>query len=149
MNNQAGNPFPNPSQQLILQAALLQGKAATDAYEAWKKDYNPETWLDRGSFRTIPLLYKNLVRHQIKDQYTNSFRGVYRKSWYKNQKLFYESGQILEFLHQSGIKTMLMKGTALTILAYKDPGTRPMADLDILIPLTQAESTITLLKKSG
>ena len=149
MNNSSGNPFPNPTQQLLLQAALKNGNTVVDAYKAWKKSFEIETYLDHGSFRLIPLLYKNLHRHNIKDQYTNTFKGVYRQSWYKNQKLFYESARILELLHDSGIRSMILKGTALTVLAYHDFGARPMADLDILIPFSQAEFSIELLKKSG
>lgn len=149
MKNSPGNPFPNPLQQLLLQAALLQGNHAVDAYEDWKKSFNLETYLDHGSFRLIPLLYKNLNRYGIKDQYTNTFKGVYRQSWYKNQKLFYESAQILEFLYESAIRCIVLKGTALTILVYNDFGARPMADLDVLIPPSQADFAIGLLKKMG
>src|SRR5208283_3223777 len=49
----------------------------------------------------------------------------------------------------AGIKTMLLKGASLSLLYYKNNGSRPMADIDVLVPLKQARLANELLQKAG
>ncbi|MER3447560.1 MAG: hypothetical protein C4291_12320 [Candidatus Dadabacteria bacterium] len=141
--------FATRDQELLLQAALLEGSDAIEAWEKWKSITDFEGHMDRGSFRLLPLLYKNLQHHGVRDPLMNRLKGVYRLVWYENQKLFYDMSEILRYLHNAGIKTMVLKGTALTLLYYKNYGVRPMADIDILVPTSQASSAIDLLRKAG
>lgn len=141
--------FATREQELLLQAALLQGDDAVNAWNEWKKSINFEDHLDRGSFRLLPLLYKNLQCHGIADPLMSRLKGVYRLTWCENQRLFHDIGKILRYLHDAGIQTMMLKGTALTLLHYKDYGVRPMADIDILVPTSQASLTIELLQRAG
>ena len=143
------SPLPTKEQELLLKAALLSNDEALNAWEEWKKLVDFEGYFDQGSFRLLPLLYKNLLHHGITDQYLTRLKAIYLQSWYKNHKLFYESAKIVRFLNDAGIRSIALKGTALSILAYKDCGTRPMADFDLLVPVSQASIAIDLLKGSG
>lgn len=136
-------------QELLLKAALLEKADAVDAWEKWKSNTDFEDNLDQGSFRLLPLLYKNLKRHNLEDSLMNRLKGVYRLAWYENQKLFYDMSKILRYLHDAGIKTMILKGAALSLLYYKNDGVRPMGDVDILVPTSQASLAIDLLKRAG
>jgi hypothetical protein len=141
--------FATREQELLLQAALLQGVDAIKAWQEWKSAVNLEGHHDNGSFRLLPLLYKNLERHRIEDPFINKLKGIYRKAWYKNQTLFYDVGKMIRYFHDAGIKTMLLKGAPLTVLYYKNYGVRPMADIDILIPSSQASLAFDLLDRVG
>jgi Uncharacterised nucleotidyltransferase len=141
--------FATSEQELLLQAALLEGTDAIKAWERWKSNIDFEGHMDQGSFRLLPLLYKNLQHHEVRDPLMNRLKGVYRLAWYENQKLFYDMSEILCYLHDAGIKTMILKGAALTLLYYKNYGVRPMGDVDILVPTSQASLAIDLLKRAG
>jgi len=56
---------------------------------------------------------------------------------------------VLVSFHRAGIQTILLKGAALILLHYKDPGLRPMVDFDILVPAGKAAAAIKVLTELG
>ncbi len=149
MSQPAEALFATKDQELLLKAALLKGQDAIAAWEEWKRTNDPEGHLDIGSFRLLPLLYMNLHQHRINDPLMSRLKGIYRLAWYENQKLFHYISEIIRYLQDAGIKTMLLKGAALTLLYHRNFGIRPMTDIDVLVPTEQAAMTIELLKKAG
>jgi len=139
--------WPTLHQELLLQATLKQGKESIDAWKKWQSNVDVDK-LDVGSYRLLPLLYRNLQAQGIKHPLMGRFKGVYRQTWYKNQILFHKMANLLRDFHQAGInKNLLLKGTALILFHYKDYGLRPMDDFDVLIPIEQTVKAILLLKK--
>lgn len=150
MHPRAGGAFPNLSQELLLKAALLDRDISIPAWQEWRKKVDFELDVDHGSFRLLPLAYQNLSSNGYTDDLVNGrLKGIYRQAWIKNQQLFYKTANVLETLHGAGIRTAVLKGIALTELVYKNYGTRPMADMDILVPFTSAHDAIEILENSG
>ena len=152
MNNESnsGNfELVTPQQELLLKAALLSGEETLDAWRKWQDKIDWEEHLDQGSFRLLPLIYTNLHKHDVDDPAMGMLKGIYRKAWSKNQTLFHEMAKVVEYLQHAGIKTMLLKGASLSLLYYKNNGARPMADIDVLVPLKQARQAYELLQKAG
>jgi len=143
-----GGCWPTREQELLLRAALLQGKEAIDAWYEWKSSVDVDR-LDPGSLRLLPLLYWNLRTHGVKDPLMNRFKGICRLTWYENQMLFYNMATLLRSFHNAGIQTMVLKGAALTLLHYRDYGLRAMSDFDVLVHTEQALAAINLLRKLG
>ncbi len=140
--------LPTAQQELLLRAALLKGPGAIEAWKEWKSDVEVEE-LDPGSYRMLPLLYRNLQVHGIKDPSLGKYKGVYRQTWYKNQVLFHAIALLLRSFHDAGIETMTLKGAALVSLYYKDYGLRPMNDFDLLIHMNQVSAAMNLLRALG
>ena len=140
--------WPTRQQELLLRAALLPGKNAIEAWEEWKSSVDIDQ-IDPGSHRLLPLLYRNLHIHEVKDPLMEKFKGVYRLTWYKNQMAFQNMATLLRSFHEAGIQTMILKGAALTQVHYRDYGLRPMVDFDILVHTEQSLAAINLLMKSG
>jgi hypothetical protein len=105
--------------------------------------------LDPGSYRLLPLLYRNLTSQRVEDPLLMKLKGVYRLTWYKNQMLFHAIASLLSSFHRAGIGTIVLKGAALTLLFYKDYGLRPMNDFDVLVHTDQAIPAIRLLREHG
>jgi len=139
---------PTAQQELLLRAALLKGSEAVDAWKEWKSGIDIES-LDPASHRMLPLLYRNLHIHGIKDSLIGKYKGVYRRTWYKNQVLFHSIASLLRSFAEAGIETMVLKGAALTALNYRDFGLRPMNDFDVLVHTEQALPAIKLLQSLG
>jgi len=112
-----GGCWPTWRQELLLRAALLRGKEAIAAWREWKSSVDVDR-LDQGSRRLLPLLYRNLRAHGVEDPLMNSFKGIYRLTWYKNQMAFHKMTSLLRSFHHAGIETMLLKGAALVMLHY-------------------------------
>ena len=149
MSHSSGNPFPSQKHELLLKSALMEGEMALSAFYEWKKLVNFEEDIEYASFRMLPLLYMNLSRQDVQDELMPRLKGIYRKSWSKNQLLFYKTGKVLKFLQDQGIKTLVMKGIPLSVIIYKNFAVRPMADMDILIPYVEARKTVELLQNAG
>lgn len=138
-----------PHQELLLKAALLSDEESLKAFRKWQGAADWEEYLEQGSFRLLPLLYINLQKHGVDDPAIGKLKGIYRQAWSKNQTLFHEMAKVVEHLQNAGIKTMLLKGASLSLLYYKNNGARPMADIDVLVPLKQARLAIEILQKAG
>ena len=87
--------FPTREQELLLRAALLQGEPALQAWQDCKAQVNLEQELDMGSYRLMPLLYRNLRTLGVDDPLMGKLRGIYGREWYKNQMLFRAMAEVL------------------------------------------------------
>jgi hypothetical protein len=139
--------WPTQQQKLLLNAILLKGNDCLEAWYAWKP--NLEYGIDLSSFRFLPMLYHNLQQQGIIDPMLNRLKGVYRKTWVENQLLFQRVAHAMCQIKAAGIPMVLLKGAPLSILYFKNPGLRPMNDVDVLIPLVQREKAIHLLQSLG
>jgi hypothetical protein len=132
----------------LLRAASLSGAAAVDAWSRWRAGVDI-TQLDAGSQRLLPLAYRTLSREAVPASALAELRPVYQRTWARNQALFRATTPVLRALRDAGIPLMLLKGAALTLAHYRDHGVRPMADLDVMVPTTDAERAIGVLEGRG
>ncbi len=137
---------PTPSQELLVQAALLRGKEAVQAWEQYEPGLVFET-LDACSRQLLPLLHGNLKANGIEHPLMERFKGIHRYTWYKNQLMLNRSAKCLRAFHNAGIETMLLKGTALVLLHYSTYGLRPMRDVDVLVQTGQARAAMDILEE--
>jgi hypothetical protein len=144
----AGGCWPTSRQELLLKAALCDGESARNAYAVWCALTELDA-PDAGTFRLLPLLFRNLKPLAVKDDRQAMLHGIYRRSWAKNQLLFREVGAALVQLAAAGISTLIVKGAALSVAYYRDLGARPMSDADVLVPVAQAQQAAALLVAAG
>lgn len=150
----APSPFPTPSQELLLKASLFSGEAMLEAWHQWRNTVNFETGVDPGSLRLLPLAFHNLYSHApdnpvMQDPVMQRMKGIYRKAWSRNHFLFRKTARVLDFLQGHGIPTMVLKGIPMTLLVYRNHAVRPMYDMDVMVPLSQAEQALEMLKNEG
>jgi hypothetical protein len=136
-------------QELLLSAALSEGEKALHAWEAWRAKVDLNNHLDSDSYRLLPLLFHNMLRHDVKEPVMQKLKGIYRMAWYKNQTALRCLASLLRILHDAGIRTMIVNGTALSVWHYENLGLRPLDGVDILVPFAQIADTITVLKQEG
>ena len=145
-----GGVWPTPEQLLLLQTALWSGDDALAAWSEWNSRVDlVNDDLDEGSFRLLPLVYRNLERLRLGGPLVLKLKGIYRFSWAKNIALFNRAQSVLQNLHAAGIDAIMLKGAALSLLYYRDRGTRPMSDIDILVPTCDAEKSLKCLADGG
>lgn len=139
---------PTRVQELLLRAVLFDGEQAINAWHDWtaKVDINN---IDHESQLLLPMLYKNLYRMGVQDPLMNIYKGVQRKTWAKNNLIFHELKLLLRSFRDAGIKVLLLKGAAMTLLYYKDYGIRAMEDVDILVPVEKAKESVHVLSGRG
>lgn len=144
-----GLPWPQGAQELIMLAAVGPEEDALYAFNAWCAEVDIESHLDGGSFRLLPLVYDRLQRRNIAHPLMGRLKGVYRRAWYENNRLFGDIAPILAELKAAGVPTMLLKGAALAHSWYPSLATRPMLDIDLVVPRDKVEQAFAVLERCG
>ena len=127
---------------------MLPREPAVKAWDHWC-DTGVLDEVDRGSFRLLPLLYRNLARHDVDDPNLPRLRGVYRQAWYRNQLVMESAYEAARTLTAAGIPVMALKGAALIDGIYGELGARPMDDVDLMVPRRSAEKALRALSEAG
>src|SRR5579871_124220 len=127
-------PLPNATQLRLLRL-VLSPSLNRDALDAWTASVDLRT-LDGGSVRLLPGLYQRLNEAGIDHPWLPIMRGWYRRSLYRNRLIIHRGLDLVGALESRGVRTLLLKGCPLVALYYKDPGTRPMGDFDLLVDET-------------
>jgi len=99
--------------------------------------------LDRVAARLLPLDWSNLRRHGIE---VTELATRYRETRQANARLLDQLGDRLLPLREAGIPTVLLRGSALLAEGPVDLDERPVADLDILVPLDRAVCAARVLE---
>jgi hypothetical protein len=133
---------------LLLKAALLDGKLAHAAYEAWRPTFDIET-ADYGHQRLLPLLHRNLTRLGITDPLLARLRGIRHYHWARNQLRLQAALPVVKGLHAAAIPVMTLKGAALLASCLDDFSLRPMDDVDLMVPLEHVVSAVEILTSHG
>ena len=139
---------PTPEQELLLQAALLSGNTAINAWEEWKSKVDIDL-IDYASMQIFPILYQNLKILDVDDPQINIYKGLFRSSWYENQRLLKTAVDLITEFQNIGIEALFLKGTALILEYIKTPGLRQMGDVDILVRSKQVWQAVDYFEKTG
>lgn len=143
-----GGCWPTAQQERLLHTALSQDASALAAWDAWRAEADIDA-LDQGSYRLLPLAYRNLARFGASDPLMPRLKGIYRRAWYENHMLFHKRAALLSALGAAGIPTLLLKGAAVAPVYYRDYGLRPLGDFDFLVPTAQAQAALRVLDDLG
>ncbi len=128
-------------------AALEPPAAALAAWQEWgRRRSAPLTPIAQ---RWLPLVGWNLRSAVVDEESAALFRTAHRETWASNQRLVEEARPGIEALRSSGIRIILLKGTALGLSLYESPGLRAIGDVDLLVDLEQADRAEALLGTFG
>ncbi len=140
---------PTPAQLLVLHAALDRDREqAHAAWRRWRRGVDFDE-VDHGSTRLLPLVYRRLGPDAFDAEVVGRLKGLYRRSWSRNQLLFKRAAEAVELLGAAGIETLVIKGASLALLSYGDVGVRPMDDVDVLVPIERTGEAISVLTAAG
>jgi Uncharacterised nucleotidyltransferase len=142
------NYWPTARQALCLQAALLPGEPGLTAWRRLSAMMPPER-LDGASQSLLPLVYQNLARSGAGDALIETLRDRYLSTWSDNQRLHHCALPLFHAFERAAIDAVALKGLALVARFYRDPGVRPMADVDVLVPRSDAERAGELAASLG
>lgn len=148
MGSTAATCWPNPLQETLLRAALLEGEAALQAWHQWRADVDLDD-VDPESYRILAPLSANLQSLGVEGSLTPILKGVRRQTWAANHRLLKAAVTPLRKLDAAGIPLLLLKGAALVLGYYRDFGMRSFADVDVLVPTDRVREAIALLEGTG
>lgn len=100
-----------------------------------------------------PLLYRQVIQAcpgaPVPAEAAGRLRSAYYQTQAFNAHLLRELSGVLAAFQQAAIPAVVLKGAALAHLVYRDPGLRPMADLDLLLPEADLARAARLLQPLG
>jgi catechol 2,3-dioxygenase-like lactoylglutathione lyase family enzyme len=141
--------MPTPTQLLLLRASLWHGEPAFSAWAEWRHLQPDLDTIDEGSYRLLPLLYRNLAPQLAGDPDAGRLKGVYRRSWAVNQLGLRLGRKAINALADADIEVLVLKGAALISVAYMDHGARPMGDVDLAVAPEQVDKAVQALRRAG
>ena len=141
--------WPSREQQLLLEAALCPGERGIAAFHDWRARVAPEHEFDWNVLRLLPLVYHNLHGQGVRDPLMARLRGVYRRVWCENHRLFHAVAPMIERLAANGCELLLLKGAPLVLSYYRNHALRPMADIDLVVRGHQLQAALDVLRDQG
>jgi hypothetical protein len=148
---------PDRYQELLLKAALLDEPLASLAWAEWLA-LEPTSKVEPSLGRVLPLLHRRLTGAAglLGDQGSPAARALaaqartaFEQTRYRNGLLFGEASDAVRELGVAGVPVCLLKGAALSIVAYRDPSLRPMSDVDFLVRAGDLAATLDVLRDTG
>lgn len=133
-------------------AALLRAAASLEAREAsagWKtfRGMVAEGEEEVEHRRLLPLVCRNLTRlGQTRDPY---LIRAYAESLAFNGRALGALDRAVETLDSASVPSLALKGCALLLGHYRDPGIRPMSDIDLLVPDGRIGAALDALQANG
>ena len=135
-------------QLLLLQACLLRGEPALQAWQSWKSRVDLDA-VDAPSFALLPLLYHDLLALSVEDTDMGRLAGVARSAWAGNQLLFRAGASALAALRDAQIDALVADGTVLSLLHYEETGLRRLSSFEALVHLRDAGRAMEALSAAG
>ena len=138
--------FPTGVETLALQASLLDGERAIDAWRKLPGLSGPEA---AGIAWIAPLLMENIKRLLPADPWIKEHPHFLTIAHLKGRAMTKGAEEILRCLAEATVPTLALKGLALGAWVYDSPGLRPVTDLDILVPGKDLFRAMEALKRHG
>ena len=139
---------PMARQEACLRAALLPGEAG---HVAWREAVHGLRLdrLDGASQALLPLVYWNLSRTAAGVDGLDALRTWYLHTWRASHATYELILPLLRALDEAGVEPIVLKGLALTACIYRDPGLRPMGDVDVLVKPADTDRACAVATRLG
>lgn len=126
-----GRAGPNAWEMELLRAATLDTDRAAAAWRQWSATHV----VDDASHRAVDLLpavHAHLPPSVLGAE-AGRLRGLRRRIWAETQFRHAVLAGAVAVLAPLGIRPLVTKGAALSTTVYREPGIRPMSDVDIVV----------------
>lgn len=135
-----------PQHDRLLRALLGDEYATLAAFTEWTLHHDWNDQLDPGAFRLLPALYRKLETTGIVHPSLGRLRGLYRRSWYRNQGFLGEWAGAFAALRERDIDPLLLGGAAVAAGYAAPTGVRYLDECDLLVRPEHLDATVRTLE---
>lgn len=140
--------WPRERERLLLHAARGNGPEVARLLGAWE-DSGGFDAVDPPSFCLLPQAYLAARRAGVELKDMGKLQGVYRMVCARNTLALHALDAALRVLADANVPTMVIKGAALLVCHYRDPGARFMVDADLLVRPEDRGRALAALRRAG
>src|SRR2546423_2111823 len=113
----------SPTQELVAQTIVCDAGRARAAWDHVRPTIDLDV-MEEGSYFLLPLLYRRLVELEVDDPDLARLKGVYKRTWYRNQLLIDELQRPLAKLREEGVPLLALGPLTLATACYAELGLR-------------------------
>ena len=132
----------------LLRALLLPDATGRNELEAWCRRVDLQS-VDTATHQLLPFLSRRLAALDISVPQSDLLRGVFRKTWYRNQRHFAALRSAGEVLQSNEIGWMVHGGFALAMGVYADLGLRMVDSACVVVRPADVDRAMDVLAGSG
>lgn len=144
----SGICWPAATQEELLHACYSPDAEALQALKAWRSHADPAA-LDTASQKLLATVFRRWGERPGDPLLYEQGYLSYCDTWKSSQKRLLMALALTRDLQAGGVPALLLKGAALAVRHYCDPGLRSMEDVDLLVPRVQIEDAVAVLLKAG
>jgi hypothetical protein len=139
---------PTASQRQLLLVALSDPDRAAEAWKSVPEGFSLDE-LERGAFELMPLVYRNLTQSCPDEPLLPRLKGIYRRSWVKNNLLLGTTSEIANTLRGAGLPALFLEGPTQAARFYGDLALRPCSAVHVLTTAADATEASKWLESRG
>lgn len=144
-----GTSLPTKIQEELLNIIFLSEKERQlEEWQAFASKHSLYSF-EAGAYRILPYLYKLLTAQNQPIAEADLLKGIWKKTYVENALKSKDLINIVKKLNAANIEVVLLKGLANAVQLYGDLGSRPMADIDILISESDLQASHQILTEEG
>lgn len=137
-----------PAHVGLLQGVLRSGDESVSKLVDWFDTTDLDA-IDGDAHRLLPLAFRVMADARRRPVDMDRLRGVYRKSWYRNQQHIAALAQVTRTLDEVGIRHSVVAGLPLALNNYADVGARTVMTTRLVVPPSDARRAIDAVSKRG
>lgn len=130
--------------RLLIRAAVDRGERGAASFRAWRESVRL-TDVDYPSQKMLSAVGHHLGNDEVSQQVLK----VARFTWLRSQLLLQAGLRAAAALHAEGISTAWIKGGAILSWTSTEISTRPMDDVDLLVPIENVTQATECLNRAG
>lgn len=136
-------------QSTLIRAAFGGPEVAERAWNEWRANTDLSGHVGSGTFRLLPQLYRNLRALGLPAESLALFKGVYRKTWYRNQLLLERALPAVDALSDASIDAVVLDAPMFLGSSEADLGGALLGQLELLVPRVRFLESARLLAELG
>jgi hypothetical protein len=140
--------FPTPTEELFLQLLTVPDTQFPEKWTAWQQQMNFDD-IPFAEHQLLPLVHLRLQKLGIVGPLNGRIKGVYKRTWFKNQRILESIKNAVTLLDTEKIPSLVLKGIPLLRMVYQDAGARFLGDGDLWVDPTDAPRAIKILLTNG
>lgn len=148
MNQPSGGMWPTEPEQALLRVAIQGAESDADVWDDFKTHFKSGEQIIAQYPRLAPLLWTQLKQTSVDFPNASQLKAAFMHTWASNQYRVRKATDATTALEEQGIPSLMLKGLAL-LPKYPSFGSRPMADIDILVPESDFPQAMKVMETLG